>query len=129
MESRRQQQIAREIQKEIGQLFQKNGPSFYGKAFVTVTQVKVTPDLLVARIFLSVYNTEEKQQVVDTIQAQQAEIRYRLGNAMRHQLRRIPVLEFFLDDSLDYVYKMESLFKDIKSSPEDDSDSDKASEG
>lgn len=120
MESRRQQQVAREIQKEVGHLFQKSGPSIYGQAFVTVTHVKVTPDLLIARIFLSVYNTEEKQQVVDTIQAQQAEIRYKIGNAMRHQLRRIPALEFFLDDSLDYVYKMEEIFKDIKPASEDD---------
>lgn len=120
MESRRQQQVAREIQKEVGYLFQKSGPSIYGQAFVTVTHVKVTPDLLIARIFLSVYNTDEKQQVVDTIQAQQAEIRYRIGNAMRHQLRRIPALEFFLDDSLDYVYKMEEIFKDIKPASEDD---------
>lgn len=119
MESRRQQQIAREIQKEIGQLFQKHGPTYYGRAFVTVTHVKITPDLLIARIYLSIYNTEEKQQVVDTIQAQHSDIRYRLGNAMRHQLRRIPELEFFLDDSLDYVYKMEEIFKDIKK--EDDS--------
>lgn len=129
MESRRQQQIAREIQKEIGHLFQKSGPSIYGNAFVTVTHVKITPDLLIARIYLSVYNTEEKQKVIDTIQAQHSEIRYRLGNAMRHQLRRIPELEFFLDDSLDYVYKMEEIFKDIKpEDKEEESSEDESSE-
>lgn len=119
MESRRQQQIGKEIQKVVSALFQKSGPSYYGKAFVTITHVKVTPDLLVARIYLSVFNVTDKQQVVDEISAHTHEIRYQMGNEMRHQLRRIPDIQFFLDETLDYVYKMEDLFKDIQK-PSDD---------
>ena len=120
MESRRQQQIGKEIQKEIGNIFQKSGPSIYGKAFVTVTNVNLTPDLLIARIYLSVYNVKEKEEVIEQIRGHAHEIRYHLGNDMRHQLRRIPELEFYLDETLDYVYRMEEIFKDIdKDKPEE----------
>jgi len=119
MESRRQQQIGKEIQKELGNIFQKSGPTYYGKAFVTVTKVNITPDLLVARIYLSIYNVKNKVEIVDEIRTHAHEIRYQLGNKMRHQLRRIPELEFFLDETLDYVYRMEEIFKDIEKDKDD----------
>lgn len=114
MASRRQQQVAREIQKELGQLFQKSGSGWYGNALVTITQVNVTPDLLVARIYISIFNVPHKEDILGMIEQQKSEIRYRLGNAMRHQLRRIPELEFFLDESLDHVFKIEKILKDVR---------------
>jgi ribosome-binding factor A len=122
MSTKRQLQVGREIQKELGDLFMKNGPSWYGQAFVTITGVKLTPDLLTARVHLSVMNEKDKQHTVDLLSAQAKEIRYQLGNRMRHQLRRIPELEFFLDDSLDQVYHLENVFKKLRDqdgNPED----------
>ncbi len=114
MESKRQKQVAREIQKEISKIFQKKGLTVIQGAMLTVTQVYVTPDLLQARIYISIFNAKDKETILALIEAQNKEIRYELGNAMRHQLRRIPELVFFLDDSLDQVYRMDEIFKDLK---------------
>ncbi len=114
MESKRQKQVAREIQKEISKIFQKKGLTVIQGAMLTVTQVYVTPDLLQARIYISIFNAKDKEAILALIEAQNKEIRYELGNAMRHQLRRIPELVFFLDDSLDQVYRMDEIFKDLK---------------
>ncbi len=114
METKRQKQVAREIQKEITGIFQKKGLAVIHGAMVTVTRVYVTPDLLQARIYLSFLNAKDKEAVLGVIEAQNKELRYELGNAMRHQLRRIPELTFFLDDSLDQVFRMEEIFKDLK---------------
>ena len=119
MESRRQQQIGKEIQKELGNIFQKSGPNFFGRAFVTITNVNITPDLLIARIYLSIYNVKDKEAVLDQIRSHVNEIRHQLGNKMRHQLRRIPELEFFQDETLDYVYRMEEIFNDIEKDEDD----------
>ncbi len=113
MESRRQLKVASLLQKEINEIFQKKGSFIYGRAFVTLTVVKITPDLLNARIFVSVYNVESPQEIIDTINRNSREVRRLLGHKVRHQLRRIPQLVFELDDSLDDVYRMEEIFKNL----------------
>lgn len=114
MESKRQKQVAREIQKEISKIFQKKGLTVVQGAMLTITRVFVTPDLLQARIYISIFNAKDsKEAILALIEAHNKEIRYELGNAMRHQLRRIPELEFFLDDSLDQVYRIDEIFKDL----------------
>lgn len=120
MDSTRQQKYARLIQKEIGEIFQKDGFIFYGKAFVTVTGAKISPDLSIATIYLSIFGVKDGQAVIDQIESHGKEIRKRLGNSIRHQARIIPALKFFLDDSLDQVEKIEKLLKDSKvQRPED----------
>lgn len=121
MDSTRQQKYNRLFQKEMGDLFQKDGRSFYGTAFVTVTNVRVSPDLGVANIHLSVYGVKDAAAVIEQIKKHTKEIRHLLGNSIRHQARIIPELRFFLDDSLNYVEKMEKLFKDINTPPPSDS--------
>ena len=106
------------IQKEITDILQKNGPSIYGSAFVTVTDVYITPDLLVARVYLSVLQSKDRDELLKQFSFHNKEIRHQLGNRLRHQLRKIPELEFFLDDSLDQVFKIEQIFKDIHSKDE-----------
>lgn len=113
MESRRQQKVSRLVQKEISGILQKDGSMIYGSALVTVTQVRITPDLLVARIYLSIFNTGELQDVLDSIAGHAGEIRFKLGNKLRSQVRRVPELEFYLDDTLDSVFRMEEIFKDL----------------
>ena len=85
---------------------------------VTIVEVKVTPDLGVMRAYLSIYNAKDKQVILDDIKTHQGEIKNLLGRAIS-QLKRIPELEFYLDESLDEVYKMEELFKNIKKDDED----------
>ncbi len=114
MDTTRQLKYSKLIQKEIGTIFQREGQSFYGKAFVTVTGVRVSPDLGIARIYLSVFGVKNSQETIDQIEKHNKEIRKRLGNEIRHQARIIPELKFFLDDSLDYVEKIEKLLNDSK---------------
>ena len=113
MSSIRQQQINNVIQRELSAIFQKQGFAIWKNALVTITGVSVTPDLSIARAYLSIYNTKEKEAVLEEIQNHQKEIRNLLGKNLRN-LRRIPELEFFLDDTLDEVFKMEQIFKDLK---------------
>ena len=112
MESQRQLRVSRLLQKELGALFQQESHSLYKGAMITVTKVHVTRDLGLARIFLSVFAVDNKPGVVDMINHGKKEIRYKLGSRVRHQLRSVPELEFFEDDSLDYIENIENLLKD-----------------
>jgi ribosome-binding factor A len=113
MDSTRQQKYNRLFQKEMGELFQREGYNFFGKAFVTITNVQVSPDLGIAKFYLSIFGVPDSKAVMAMIDKKNKEIRKLFGNQIRHQARIVPELKFFLDDSLDYVDKMENLFKDI----------------
>jgi ribosome-binding factor A len=112
MDSTRQQKYGRLIQKEISDIFLHDGYNLYGKAFVTVTMAKVSPDLGVAKIYLSIFGVKDSKAVMEQIGQHNKEIRKKLGNRIRHQARIIPELRFYLDDSLDYADKIEQLLKD-----------------
>jgi len=118
MDTTRQQKYNRLFQKEIGDLFQKEGYNFYGKAFVTVTNVRVSPDLGIAKIYLSVFGVKDSNAVIAQIEKRNKEIRKIFGSRIRHQARIVPELKFFLDDSLDYVEKIDKLLNKTKP-PED----------
>jgi len=118
MDSMRQQKYARLIQKEIGEIFQRDGYNFYGKAFVTVTGAQISPDLGVAKIYISIFGAKDSQSVINQIEKHTKEIRKELGSRIRHQARIIPELKFFLDDSLDQVEKIEKLLKETRPNPE-----------
>lgn len=113
-EGKRQKQIGGLIQEEINHIFQRLGLSFVGGGLVSVSSVKITPDLLEARIYLSVYNAADKKEVLRKIEDRQWEVKKELAAQVKHQLRRIPELRFYLDDTLDHVFKMEALFDKIK---------------
>lgn len=105
----------------MGEIFQRSGSSLYGKAFVTITNTYITPDLLVSRFYLSIFNVDDKEAVLDQIKANTPDLRRVIGTKLRHNLRRIPELEFFHDDSLDNVMRLEEIFKkDKKNDPKDD---------
>src|SRR6185295_14598602 len=116
MDSTRQQKYNRLFQKEIGELFQREGYNIYGKAFVTVTSVRVSPDLGIAKIYISVFGSPDADTVMAMIEKKNKEIRKLFGAQIRHQARIVPELKFFLDDSLNYVDKIEKLLKDSKPS-------------
>jgi ribosome-binding factor A len=113
-ESKRQKQVAKLIQESLNNIFQREGINIIKGGMVSIAKVQVTPDLLEARIFLSFFKIEEPQILLKEIIEKTSEFRGALGNQLRHQLRRIPHLQFFLDDTLDHVFKIETLLNDIK---------------
>jgi ribosome-binding factor A len=121
MDTTRQLKYARLIQKELGDIFQKDGKSFYGSAFVTLTMVRVTPDLSIARAYVSVFK-DNKEEILRKLESHKSEIRKRLGDRIRNQARIIPDLEFFIDDSLDYAEKMDKIMRDIHIPPASEQD-------
>ncbi|MBK6730040.1 MAG: 30S ribosome-binding factor RbfA [Bacteroidetes bacterium] len=114
METRRQQKMQVLIKEEMSKFLQREGSNYYGTQFVTVTDVRITPDMHLCRIYVSVFNVATPQQTVDRLNAHIKDIRKRFGNIMRGDLRIIPELEFILDDTLDNVFKLEQLLNDLK---------------
>lgn len=121
-EGKRQKQIGGLIQEEINAIFQRLGFSFVNNSMVSVSSVKITPDLLEARIYVSIYNAQDKKEVLKKIEERHWEIKKELAGRVKQQLRRIPELKFFLDDTLDQVFKMEELFNKIKEEEKKDSE-------
>jgi len=119
MDSTRQNKFSRLIQKELADLFMREGKHFFEGAFVTVTGVKASPDLSVARIYISVFKEKKPGEVVNRLQEQMHEVRGLLGARIRSQARHIPELKFFLDDTMDYVERMDTLFRNLHIPPEE----------
>ena len=111
MESTRQQKIARLIQKEMGLLLQQEFQGICSGALVTVTKASITSDLSLARIHLSLFATNDKENLLENIRKHNKEIRHHLGKRVHNQLRIIPELQFLLDDSLDYIDNIDQLLK------------------
>ncbi|MDO4190800.1 MAG: 30S ribosome-binding factor RbfA [Bacteroidales bacterium] len=110
MQSTRQEKISRLIQKELGDIFLIYSRENAG-ALVSVTQVRVTSDLSIARIYLSLFPHEKVEDLFNQIKEDTKKIRFELGNRTRHQLRVIPELQFYIDDSLDYLENIDRLLK------------------
>ena len=108
METTRQNKIARLIQKELSDIFQRQTQSMHG-VLVSVSAVRISPDLSVARGYLSVFPSERAEEIVRNINENSKSVRYELGTRVRHQLRIIPELKFFVDDSLDYIEHIDEL--------------------
>jgi ribosome-binding factor A len=113
MESKRQQKFAGVIQEDLAAIFQRDLMGLLPNTLVTITKVRVTPDLALARVFLSFFNSNNKQLALNTIKSHASEIRYKLGARIKDQVRIIPQLEFFIDDTGDYVERMDKLFDKI----------------
>ena len=110
METTRQNKISRLIQKELSEIFLLQTKSMNG-VLVSVSAVRISPDMSIARVYLSVFPSGRSQEIVKNINDNMKAIRYELGTRVRHQLRIIPELKFFVDDSLDYIEKIDSLLK------------------
>ncbi|MCD8260185.1 MAG: 30S ribosome-binding factor RbfA [Bacteroides sp.] len=111
METTRQSKIARLLQKELSDIFLMQTKAMNG-TLVSVSVVRISPDLSIARAYLSVFPSEKSEEIVTNINMNTKTIRYELGTRVRHQLRIIPELKFFVDDSLDYIEKIDSLLKE-----------------
>lgn len=110
METTRQNKISRLIQKELSEIFLLQTKSMNG-VLVSVSAVRISPDMSIARVYLSVFPSERSQEIVKNINDNMKSIRYELGTRVRHQLRIIPELKFFVDDSLDYAVRIDELLK------------------
>lgn len=110
METTRQNKISRLIQKELSEIFLLQTKSMNG-LLVSVSAVRISPDMSIARVYLSVFPSERSQEIVKNINDNMKSIRYELGTRVRHQLRIIPELKFFVDDSLDYAERIDELLK------------------
>jgi ribosome-binding factor A len=126
MESKRQQKVGRQIQKDLGDIFQREAKHLINGSFITITAVRMTPDLGLARAYLSFLPEKNKKVLLETIQENTRFIRQKLGERVRHQLRIVPELQFFIDDTAEYAAKMDALFADLvippapEEEPEDD---------
>jgi ribosome-binding factor A len=114
LEGKRQKQIAGVIHEEMTVIFRKMGLSMVDGGLVSISSVKVTPDLLETRIYLSVFQAKDNNAVLKKIEDKAHEIKRELAAKLKHQLRRIPEIKYFLDDTLDHVFKMEELLKKIE---------------
>lgn len=110
MDSTRQNKVARLIQKELGEIFVGQTRSMHG-VLVSVSACRISPDMSVCRVYLSVFPSEKANEIVQNVNANQRQVRFELGNRMRHQLRIIPELKFFVDDSLDYAAHIDDLLQ------------------
>ena len=118
MDSRRQLKMASVIQTAFSEILTRDGRGIYGNEFVTLTNVNVTSDLSLARFNLSIFNSPNADAVVQKLNAHKGELTRKLGEKHRHQLRVMPEFVFYRDDSLDYVYHIENVFKKIKEEDE-----------
>lgn len=108
MQETRQNKIARLLQKELSIIFQSQTRMMRG-VMVTVTRTKISPDLSICTAYLSVFPSERAKEIMENINANEKTIRYELGTRIRHQMRIVPELRFFLDDSLDYIDRIDQL--------------------
>ncbi len=111
METKRQLKVARLLQKEMGEMFQRELGHHYAGAFISVTKVRISADLSHAKAYLSIFGNNDKQGIMDKTKEISREIRGKMGDRIGKQLRIVPTFEFFLDDSADYVAKIDELLK------------------
>jgi ribosome-binding factor A len=113
MDSRRQLKVGSEIQKAFAEILTRDGKALTGKAFVTLTKAKATSDLSLVRFYLSVFNSEQPDEIIDKFNEHKFELKRKLAEKLRHQLRVMPEIEFFRDETLDYAFHMEEVFKKV----------------
>lgn len=110
--STRQLKVARQIQRDMSDIFTKEGAEFMRGALVSVTVVRMSPDLSLAKVYLSVFPFEKSEEVMNTIRPAAYQLRFALAKRMKNQIKSIPEVAFFLDDSQDYAAKIDTLFKE-----------------
>ena len=120
LEGKRQKMVAGLLNKELSDIFQRLGLSMIDGGMVSISSVKVTPDLLEARFYISFFQVKDVKSALQKIEDRHHEIKKELAAKLRHQLRSIPVLKFFRDDTLDHVFKMEEVFKKIEDEKKND---------
>lgn len=119
MHSKRQKQTAEVIRRHFGQVLLQEGSYIYGDAFVTVTKVYVTPDISLAKIYLSVYNVSNKLAIVDKVNEHASQLKKNLAHRIRKHVRRIPEIDFYIDETLDEIYRVNKLLEKTRKKDEE----------
>ena len=114
MDSKRQLQIAKMIKRNFAPIFQEHGIYIYGSAFVTVTSVKITPDMAQAKVYLSIFNADDKETVLKKVVNHTHLLKQALASRIKNQVRRIPSIFFYFDETIDEMYKVDTMFKNLK---------------
>lgn len=114
MDNKRQLQVSELIKRNFGPILQQHGSYIYGDAFVTVTSVKITPDLSLAKIYLSIFNTGDKVNALQKLSNHTHILKQELAARIRNHVRRIPQIAFYLDETVDEMYRVDELFNKIK---------------
>ena len=112
MDTTRQNKISRLIQKDLAEIIQKEGKNMFSGVLVSVTKVRISPDLSIARTYLSIFPSEKGSEILFEIKTHQSRIRGLLGSKVGKQLRIVPQLDFHIDDSLDYIDNIDRLLKE-----------------
>jgi ribosome-binding factor A len=124
-ESKRQKQFSGLIQKDLSDIFQRSAALLLGtRTFVTVTDVKMSADLSVAKVYLSFMLSDKQQEMLDLINLKKGEVRRQLGNRIGKQVRIVPGLIFYLDDSADHAARIDEILSNLDIPPEEDKGSD-----
>lgn len=111
METTRQQKIAKQIQKDMAEIFQKEAAAMVHGTMITVTAVRVSPDFGYAKIYVSIFPFEQNAKVMETLSQQNWFLRRALGQRIRNQVKNVPEIQFFLDDSLEYIDHIDQALK------------------
>lgn len=109
----RQEKFSKQIQRDLGEIFQLHRHEWLAGEFVTISAVKVTPDLSYVRVYLSLFNVSKREQVMESVELNAREIRKELARRLKNQVRKIPEIAYFEDDTLDYVSKMDKIFEEL----------------
>lgn len=114
METKRQLQIAELVKRHISMVLMAEGSYIYGSSvLVTVTSVKMTPDFSLAKIYLSVYNTDNKQEVMLLLEQEMSRLQQALYQRLKKHMRRMPEVAFYLDDTIDEMYRIDDMFNQL----------------
>lgn len=124
METRRQAKVSRLLLRELATIMQKNTKSWFAIPFITVSQVKVTPDMSYAKVYLTFLDGKDAEDKIKLIRTKTSEVKRQLANNLRHELRKMPDINFFYDDTLDYADNMNKLLDSLKT--EDDKPTDQS---
>ena len=124
MESKRQQKFARQIQKDLSEIFLREGQRLLGKQFIGVTTVRVSPDLGYVKVYLTFLNEKDPNKALSLVKQYNKEIRTLLAARIRHSIHKIPELEFFYDDTMDFVERMDKVFEKLHTPPSTESEKD-----
>lgn len=118
----RQDKFERLMQRDLGEIIQRKSADWFKGAFITVSDTSVSPDLGYLKVYLSLFNIDDKDEIMEKIESHKWEIRKLLASKIRNEVRKVPEIEFFEDNSLDEMNKMEDLFNKIKSDQPNDND-------
>lgn len=113
MQSKRQLQVGEMIKRHFSRVLQSEGSYIYGSVMVTVTNVVMSPDLMLAKIYLSVYNSDNKQAIILLMEEHKSRLKGQLSSRLRKHVRRIPDIDFYIDDTLDESFRLEALFQKL----------------